>query len=225
MKTKTLKVSLVSALLLTALSPPALAGTGDIAAGIKVGTLGLGGEVTIGILPGINFRTGYNALNYEGDASRSDIGYDYKLKLSTFPLLIDWHPLPLSGFRVTGGAMINNSKVEATGQAQGAYTIGDTTYTASQVGTLTGNIDFNTMAPYAGIGWGNAVSSLVPLTITCDVGVMFQGTPRVSLGATGPIASDTTFQTNLAKEEADIRDKTDGFKFYPVVSLGLSYKF
>jgi len=225
MKMKSLKTMLVSALLLTGISPAAFAGTGDIAAGIKGGTLGIGGEVTVGILPGINFRTGYNSLNYDGNTSKSDIDYDYKLKLSTFPLLVDWHPLPISGFRITGGAMINNNKIDATGQAQGTYTIGDASYTASQIGTLTGKIDFNSIAPYAGIGWGNAVSTHLPLTITCDVGVMFQGTPKVSLDATGPIASDATFKANLAKEEADIKDKTDGFRYYPVVSLGLSYKF
>ncbi|NTU94016.1 MAG: hypothetical protein HGA56_08390 [Chlorobiaceae bacterium] len=206
-------------------SPAAFAGTGDIAAGIKGGTLGIGGEVTVGVLPGINFRTGYQAFNYSGDSRRSDIDYDYKLKLKNIPLLVDWQPLPITGFRITAGAMINNTKVDATGKAQGTYDIGGTTYSAAEIGTLTGKIDFNSFAPYAGIGWGNAVNSHFPLTFSCDIGVLFQGTPRVSLAATGPIASDPTFQAELAEEKASIKDKTDGFRYYPVVSFGVSYKF
>lgn len=222
---KLIKSTLFTAMLCLGIAPATFAGTGDMAAGVKVGTLGVGAEVTVGILPALNFRTGYNLYNYDGTASRSDIDYDYKLKLSTLPLLVDLHPIPLSGFRITAGAMINSNKIDATGQAQGSYEIGDVTYTAAQVGTLKGKIDFNSVAPYAGIGWGNAVGAGLPLTFTCDIGIMFQGTPKVSLDATGPIASDPTFQAEVAKEEADIKNDTDGFKYYPVVSLGLAYKF
>jgi hypothetical protein len=212
-------------MLLLGIAPVARASTGDLAVGAKAGTLGIGGEATLGILPGLNVRTGYNAHNYDGTTTRDNIAYNYRLRLGSLPLLIDLHPFPTSGFRFSGGLIVNNNKVDATGKPQGSYTIGGTTYTAAQVGNLTGRIEFNSTAPYAGIGWGNAVAKGLPLTVCIDAGVMFQGIPKVSLSANGTLASDSTFKANLAKEEATIRDTTDNLKYYPVVSLGLAYRF
>jgi hypothetical protein len=225
MKMMFLRRSLLSTMLLIGFAPKVFAGTGDIAIGAKGGTLGIGGEVTVGIIPGVNFRTGYNAFNYDGNTTKSDIGYDYKLKLGTLPVLVDWHPLPLSGFRLTTGLVINNNKIDATARPRGNYFIGDQSYSATEIGTLTGKIEFNKVAPYAGIGWGNAVGKHLPITLTCDVGVLFQGTPKVSLAANGTSASLPAFQTELAKEVNTIKNSTDSIKYYPVISLGLAYKF
>jgi hypothetical protein len=225
MKMKLLKSSLVSASLLLGIAPSAFAGTGDVALGVKGGTLGIGAEVTVGLLPSLNLRSGYNAFNYDGTSTKNNIDYDYKLKLGSLPVLVDWHPFPASDFRLSTGLVFNNNKIDATGKPQGSYSIGGTSYTAAQLGTLTGKIEFNSTAPYLGIGWGNAVSKGSPLSLSCDVGVLFQGTPKVSLAASGAIATDATFKTNLAKEEATIRDTTDNIKYYPVVSLGLAYRF
>lgn len=225
MKNRLFGSTLISALLLLGIAPAAHAATGDLAFGLKAGTLGVGGEATLGILPGLNARTGYNAFNYDGTTTKDNISYNYRLRLGSLPLLVDLHPIPASSFRISAGVIINNNKIDATGKPQGSYTIGGTTYTAAEVGTLTGKIGFNTTSPYAGIGWGNAVAKGLPLTICIDAGVMFQGTPKVSLAANGTLASDATFKANLAKEEGTIRDSTDNLKYYPVVSLGLAYRF
>jgi hypothetical protein len=223
MKMKFLKSSLVSVTLLLGIAPSAFAGTGDFALGVKGGTLGIGAEVTFGLLPSLNLRSGYNAFNYDGSATKNSIDYSYKLKLGSLPVLVDWHPFPASDFRLSTGLVFNSNKVEATGKAQGTYTIDGQTYNASQIGTLTGKIDFNSTAPYLGIGWGNAVAKGSPLSLSCDVGVLFQGTPKVTL--TPSVTPTTAIQTSIANEEASIRDTTDNFKYYPVVSLGLAYKF
>lgn len=54
---------------------------------------------------------------------------------------------------------------------------------------------------------------------------MFQGTPKVSLNPTGTITSDPTFQQNLNDEVAKLTDDIKDFRYYPIVSLGLAYKF
>ncbi|NTV01530.1 MAG: hypothetical protein HGB04_01915 [Chlorobiaceae bacterium] len=225
MNKKLVKSGLISAVLLSGFAPALHAGTGDLAIGAKAGTLGIGGEATLGLLPGVNARAGYNAYNYDGSTTKDNIGYNYRLKLGSMPLLLDLHPFPMSGFRISGGFIVNNNRVDATGKPQDSYNIGGTTYTSGQVGTLTGKIEFDSTAPYLGIGWGNAVAKGLPLTICVDAGVMFQGTPKVSLSANGTLASDPAFKANLAKEEATIRDTTDSLKYYPVVSLGLAYRF
>lgn len=49
--------------------------------------------------------------------------------------------------------------------------------------------------------------------------------PDIDLFATGPIASDPTFQAHLAEEERGIQDELDILKFYPVLSISLVYRF
>jgi hypothetical protein len=226
MKHGNVKRSLLAIMIfLTAGASSAVADTGNIGVAVKGGTLGYGGEVTVGITSAINARAGYNTFSYDGNTNESDVDYNYGLKLQTIPILLDWHPSENGGFRLSSGIIINNNKVTATGSSQGVYTIGDVNYNSAQIGTLTGTVDFKKTAPYFGIGWGNAVGKDNGISITFDLGVMFQGTPNVSLAASGPIANDPTFQNELSKEIADIQDSTDKIKYYPVLSLGLAYKF
>ncbi|NHQ60889.1 hypothetical protein G9409_09920 [Chlorobium sp. BLA1] len=225
MKKRVMKRAVLVSLLSLCLSPSAFADTGDVAGTLKGGTLGLGAEVTVGLTSSINARAGFNTLNYDGSTTESDIKYDYTLKLQSIPLLLDWHPFDASGFRLSSGAVFNSNKVNATGAPQGTYTIGGTTYTTAQIATLSGDVTFNNVSPYAGIGWGNAVGTDSGLSIALDLGVVFQGTPNVSLAASGPIATDATFKTNLAKETTDLESNIKSLKYYPVISLGLAYKF
>jgi hypothetical protein len=226
MKSALIKKTLLAATLFLGATPSAFANTGDVAIGLKGSTLGIGGEVTMNLIPSVNVRSGFNAFNYNGSATKSDIDYNYKFKLQTIPVLLDLHPIADSGFRFSSGILINNNKVTATAKSLTSYNIGDHDYSSGEVGTLTGKIDFNNVSPYAGLGWGNAVSKHGSLTLSCDFGVMFQGTPKVSLNSTGgSLSSNSAFQAELAKEETKVKDSTNDFKYFPVVSIGLAYSF
>ncbi len=197
----------------------------DIGLAAKGGTLGVGLESTIAINPNFNARFGFNWLSYDDDDTYSGINYDYDLDLLNVPLLVDWHPQG-GGFRVTAGIIVNNNELEIVGKAtSGTFTIDDTVYTAAQVGSLKGDVDFNAIAPYIGIGYGNAVGKDKKWSIALDLGVMFQGSPDVGLAASGPIATDPTFQSELARERASLEDDIDEFEYYPVIMIGVSYKF
>lgn len=219
------KATILSALLLTGTTPAASAATGAVALGAKAGTTGVGGEITYDLAPGVNLRSGYNSMTYAGDAGRGGIDYDYRLKLSSVPILLDVHPIPMFGLRLTAGAMLNNNRITAVSKASSGYDVGGTTYTPDQVGTISGKADFNTLSPYAGIGWNGPLFIGLPLAITFDAGILFQGEPNVSLQASGPIAGDGKFMADLAEEEAQIKDKIDSLKYYPVVSIGVAFKF
>jgi len=58
---------------------------------------------------------------------------------------------------------------------------------------------------------------------------MFQGSPKMALNASNlqnnPPIIQSTIQKSIDKEIADLKDKTDKFKYYPVLSVGLAYKF
>ncbi len=225
MKHKNFKRALVCSLLFLSSTPAAFADLGDVALGVKGGTLGLGGEVSAGLTPNINARVGFNSFNYSGNTTESHVTYDYKLKLNSVPILLDWHPFENSGFRLSGGLVINNNDVSATGTTQTTYTIGNTIYTGAQLGSLTGKVDFNKTAPYAGIGWGDAVGKDARLSFSFNLGVMFQGSPKVTLVANGPVTALPAFQADLAQEQRDVQSKIDNLKYYPDLSIGIAYKF
>jgi hypothetical protein len=46
-----------------------------------------------------------------------------------------------------------------------------------------------------------------------------------NLIASGPIATNTAFQAQLANERAEIEDDIDNYKVYPILQIGLGYRF
>lgn len=191
----------------------------------KVGTLGLGAELTTNITQTINTRIGFNVFSYDYEGSESDIDYDVSLDLFSAGVLFDWHPYD-GGFRISAGVLYNGNEASADGTpTDDEYTIGDEVYTAADVGELDAKIEFNSAAPYVGIGWGNAVGKDKRWSFVLDIGVIYQGSPSIDLSASGILASDAAFLADLEREEKDLEDDLDPYKYYPVITIGVSYKF
>lgn len=205
-------------------SGPASAQFDALSVGAKAGTLGVGGEVTTNLLPQLNVRGSYQWLDLSVNADIEDIHYNADVELSNPMLLLDWYPFD-GALRLTGGVLFNGSDVALSGTPAEPVEIGNTIYLPSQIGTLRGEADFDEIAPYVGIGWGNPLSEDGHWSLSVDLGVAFIGSPNVTLSATGPFATDPAFQQNLAEEEEDIEDELDKFRFYPVLSLALCYRF
>lgn len=195
---------------------------GDFGASAKMGTLGLGVEVSKSVPFNITGRLGINGFNYDYNDTVSGVGYESDLNLKSVSALMDWRPIG-SLFRLTGGMLYNMNEVDASSTPANTYDIGGSTFTAQQVGTITGNVEFDDYAPYFGLGFNFPVAPT--FKVTFDLGVMFQGTPDVSLSASGPIASDPTFQQELTTEEQAFQDDLDNFEYYPVITLGLRKSF
>ena len=212
--------------LLLAVSPAAWADVGVL---LKAGTLGAGLDVSKGISEKLAVRLQANALSYDKDITESDVGYKAELDLRSAGVLLDWHPF--SGvFRVSGGAYWNGNKASATGRPiGGTYEINGQTYNSSDIGSLNGQIDFPSVAPYLGIGFGSAPKAGRGMTFSFDLGALYQREPNVGLtvvcGAalTGPQC--TQLQNDVAAEAISLQDELKDYKFYPVVSFGIGYRF
>jgi hypothetical protein len=196
---------------------------GGVALSGRVSSLGLGVELTAGLTDRLNVRLGGNAFSFSRTFTEDNDEFDLDLKFRSFTALLDVHPFA-GGFRLSGGFVANRNEAGLVGRST-SYEIGNTTYDASDVGSLIGTVDFKKAAAYAGIGFGNAVRAGRKLGVVFDTGVVFQGSPNVTLGASGPIAGDPGFQSDLRQEELNIEDDAHQFKYYPVVSFGISYKF
>lgn len=196
----------------------------------KISTLGPGVDLTMGLSEKASVRVGINAMNLDLDFSDDDTenngdsakDINVEIDFMTFGALLDWHPWA-GGFRVTGGLILNNNEVNMTADLNDTVDVNDVEYSVT---SLDGNISFNTLAPYLGIGWGNAVEDDGRWSFAFDFGVMFQGAPEATLTAT---ASDPALQDQLnadIQREIDTQEEdADMLSFWPVISFGVSYRF
>lgn len=199
--------------------------------GLNVGTLGAGIEYSTSINEIFVLRSGLNGLNYSDSLTESGIKYDADLELRSVSLILDYHPFS-NGFRLSGGAMYNGNQLKLSGKPDGTagnIEINGTNYDSTKVGTVDGKVDFNTFAPYAGIGYSSSKTKTSGFSFNTEIGAMFQGTPTAKLNAAcGPALNAdecTQLKSDLAAEEKQLNDELSDFKIYPVVSIGLGYKF
>ena len=195
----------------------------DGSLGVRAGTLGFGVELSYPITQRFGLRYNADAYKYSKTFNQDNIDYDGKATLKTASLLADFYPFA-NGFRLSVGPVYNGNKLGLTGKpaANGSIIINGVPYQA----TLDGEVDFKKYVPYAGIGYGRPIGT--GLSLTFDLGVVFQGTPKATLTGTcsppGPGPCDT-FQSDLKAQEASLNDAIKDFRYYPVVSLGLAYTF
>lgn len=200
--------------------------------GLNMGTLGAGIEYSSSFNEMFVLRTGLNAFNYDDTLNESGIKYDAELELKTISLLLDYHPFS-NGFRLSGGAMYNGNQVKVNGKPDGttgSIEINDVIYDSTKVGQVDGTVDFNNFAPYAGFGYSSSKTKTSGFSFNTEIGALFQGSGSAKLTATcGPalIAAGqcNQLQSDLAAEEKQLNDELSDFKIYPVVSIGLGYKF
>ncbi|HEX9727289.1 MAG TPA: hypothetical protein VGA37_02145 [Gemmatimonadales bacterium] len=182
---------------------------------IHAGSLGVGADVAFSPTERINLRAGGNFFPFGIDITASGIAYSFDLPGPQFTGMVDFF---LTGaFRLSGGAMITDAFTASATPAQ-SETIGGTTYTPAQLGTLTAAITTRDIAPYLGIGIGNVARSKVGFFM--DLGVVFQGSPKVALSSTGAVSA-----VDLSAEVAEFEDDISIFNVYPLLSLGFSIGF
>jgi hypothetical protein len=232
MKLRYLQAGVAAAMLACLAAPPASAAGPDFAVAVRAGTPGAGLDLDLGLSPSFGMRLGFAGFNISHSLTTSDVDYDGRLKLRTVTGLLDWYVFR-GGFHLTAGVAGNGTRLDVVGQpSQGFYTINGTTYSSSQLGSLSGELKFgNSVSPYVGFGWGNPAGESGRLHFLFDVGAIYGGTPSVSLTAQcGPAAPPGSalcneIQGNVASEEQQLRHKADILRWYPVVSLGVAVRF
>ena len=197
----------------------------DVALGLKASTLGVGLDLTGGLSDRLNVRASFHpGPSYTHTGTGGDIEYEFEVQLLSAAAGLDWFPGG-GGFHFSGGLVLNRNEIDAFGRSTTSYQIGDRSYTPAQTGSLLGTLAFKDVAPYLGLGFGNPVAEGKKLGVVLDLGVVLAGSPRVELSATGPAASDPTFQRDLEAEERELEDSLSQFKIYPLVSFAITYRF
>ena len=220
--------------------------------GLKVGTLGVGVDVSMPLSRHFNLRANVNGLTYtqnlndiiknNGGSSFDAFGgnADGKINFLTAGLLIDWYPFETSDFFMSAGVYYNANKLSMIGDASNStqtFDINGVTYNGSELGSVTGDLIFgNKIAPYIGLGWGNRGDE-AGWSWSFEIGGLYQDIPTVSLDATlgtvppGSTITQATIDADVSKEVTKVNndisnnDISKFTKIYPVISFGITYSF
>jgi len=201
-----------------------------VAVTADLGTTGAGVHLVVPMESDLNGRFGINYLKHDSDKRSGSIAYDADAKLQTFDVLFDWYVIANSAFRLTGGVVYNGNEItgRARPEGDGFYHINGRRYLPSDVGTLDGKVDFQKAAPYIGIGWGNALTPNRRWNVSADLGAFYQGNAKVNLVSRGCSSSRVTctvLTSDVAAEEARLKEKLSDHKFFPVLRASVSYSF
>lgn len=193
--------------------------------GVHASTLGLGGEFNFVANPYVVVRVDYNYYNdYSFATTKDQVDYDAHLRLNNYGAALDWHPLA-GHFLISVGLFKDDNFIDAVANPQQSYTINGQTFTASEVGTLNGHITFNSWAPYLGVGWNSLGSTKAGMGVEVGLGVLYQGPPSVALSPSGPITSVPGLAQATQAEQQKLDDQWNSYKYYPVVNVGLVFRF
>src|SRR5713226_9063881 len=210
-----------------------------IGVGVKVSTLGIGGEAAIAVSHRSNVRFGFNAFSYGHTFDKDGVTYKGTLDLrsaqATFDLFF------LKEFHISPGVLVyNGNNVTANASVPGgkSFTLSNTNYVSAAADPITGTgkLTVYKAAPMLLVGFGNLVPRSRHFSTSFEIGAAYQGPPRVTLSLSGSacdstglfcrsISSDPTIQANVVSEQAKLNKSASPYKFYPVVSFGVGFKF
>lgn len=218
--------------LMGAVAPASAANSPGVGLALRAGTLGAGLDLDLGLSSALGIRVGYSGFNISHSLSTSDVDYDGRLKLRTLTALLDWYVFR-GAFHLTAGLAGNGTRLDVVGRArQNTLTLNGMTYSSSQLGSLTGRVKFgSSAAPYVGFGWGNPAAADGRVHFLVDVGAIYGGAPSVSLAAEcGPAAPPgsalcSEIQGNVLAEKRRLARQAGFLSWYPVVSLGVAFRF
>ena len=223
----------------------------SVAVAVKVGVGGIGFDLATPLGRHFNLRGGGMFFGYNTSIVTDD-GYQVNgdLKLKTVTAMLDYAPFGGS-FRISPGIVFYNGnglQATATVPASGTFDLGDQTYKSSVEDPLHGSLGLtfgNKVAPALTVGWGNMIPRHLGQhwSVPFEIGFEYISDPKITLQFAGTACTDTTTtchttsptaqnlttnpeaQANTLQEQNDLNSDISALKVYPIVSIGLSYKF
>jgi hypothetical protein len=193
----------------------------------RFGTLGLGVDFEYMFNSTLGARVNLNGFSYRvSGVALGDNKYSFKGNLKSSGLIIDYHPWQ-NAIRLSGG--LYNHKSAITGvikPTSGDIVLGDRVYPSMQIGSIDTKIDFNKVNPYMGIGFSSA--SKDGWHFVADIGALFIGTPKAKLtakAAKGFEGLQGVLNNEAKIEEANINKDIQKYHWYPVLSVGMQFKY
>jgi hypothetical protein len=200
--------------------------------GITTGTLGTSIEISKSVNKYVSIRADMHlAGSLSNNVTLESNPYEATFTPDTKSLLVDIHPFK-GAFYVTGGLVDQNINFKLAGKpASGSYRFNGKEYQSSDIGSFTGTADFTkSTAPYLGIGWSNRAKKSEGVALSFEAGVINLGSAKADMsvvcGSALSTSACSTLQSNVTTEVAEINSSSSSNDlYYPVVKLGISYRF
>lgn len=188
----------------------------------KISTLGAGLEIAKNLNDHITVRGGGGFLpfDYQVDEIFGQAAYvNNQFRFSTASLVMDWYPSnnPKRDFHFILGGFYNWSSLAIRARPiQDNYLIGDYKVSSDRIGFVDIKMTPKSINPYMGIGTGRLVDKNKRIGATLELGCVYIGSPGVKMEAAGLVAP-------TAEQEAIIRGNLNDYRFYPYLSIQLSF--
>lgn len=216
---------------------------------VNVGTLGAG--ISIGYEFNKYFKTRLRAayLGYDYSDTWSDVDMTVDFSGNNGGIMFDYHPFG-GTFRLTAGLTISDLAIQAKGSLNsdgpnydgcyhnfGGYDFKVNNTTSAKI---EGEYKWNRVQPYLGIGWSSDGEGDASFYFTCDIGINFIGSADFETSYSGASVSykptgapdsqykaleNSVLHDAIKKEGKDFFEIADDICIYPVIQLGVGYRF
>jgi hypothetical protein len=205
-------------------SQGAHAQSNEVYGGFGTGGFVLGGGHSFNQYLGARAELGGFSLSHNFTSGSTD--YDANLRLIHGSLFADFFPAA-SYFPVhlTAGVIFGGDQItgDAKANVNGSYSINGVPVTPVAGETISAKLTWPTVRPYLGFGFGHNPVAKPGFSFAADFGVAF-GTPHVSYNVPADLAQQAG-AANVAAAEAQLQSKARDLRFYPVVTLAVTYRF
>ncbi len=202
----------------------------DLAVGVNLGTKGLGFEGLFNVSDSLNLRATYSQYEFSESFDEDGISYDGDLDVDVIGAIVDYYPMQGS-FRLSAGYYNNGSAIAAQAQPESSGTVNINGFDYALSGeSVRTDIDWDSGAPYLGIGWGNAFAEGSGFSWAIDFGVLLTGEPTATLTASQGLFTQAELfgrdlTTDIRAEETELNNDLSDFDIYPVAQLIFTYSF
>jgi hypothetical protein len=210
-----------------------------LAIALNAGTLGGGIELATPLSPAFNLRVGADAISFHYPSNVDGLDYSTRLRLHSGRVTLDWFLHRGSFYLSPGIFYANNSGSALTSVPPGKlFELGDQPLINTVDDPINGTTSITyprRLAPMLTAGFG----SLIPrdgrhLTFPVEFGVAFTGQPHMDVKLNGTactnegcfdIAIDPTSQQDLAAENRKLNNNLKKLTVYPILTVGVAYRF
>jgi hypothetical protein len=194
---------------------------------LQGGTQGVGIGAAVSFDSMLGAHADFNAIDLSHDFTVAGNRYQDDLKLRQGGLYADIFPWRGSGFRATLGLRFTDDDLRGVSvPTDGTYVFGGKRYPAMPGMYAVAEARYPAVMPYFGIGYGHRPASK-GLGFVADLGVAY-GIPECSYmlspelaAAAGPAKSQILASSGLDS----LQQVMSRYRWYPVLQIGISYRF
>ncbi len=209
----------------------------SFAVAAKISNDGAGIDLATPLAERVNLRVGAGFLSAGTSLDEDGMHVDGTFVLQGVTAAVDLYPFHHSSFHISPGVNFHNDthvSAQLSVPSGGRFSLGDEDYTSSPVDPIHGTAHFrfgNRVAPRFTVGFGN----MLPhggkhWSVPFEIGFQYVSTPTVHLDLAGSACSSDGCGTivgdpNILAEQKDLENDLSALRVFPVVSLGVSYRF